>query len=141
MKENEDRAEKIPVNFRFPIGLKEKGEKTAAGLGMNLSVFVRECVEIFSEMEDPGLWTSIFTLSKTHNLSRGVVLRNILAAYHGIKWAQRETCGVDDPQIQTEWAKTQTESTLPAEDICYRVKNEYLPIFKAYKDLKKDGLL
>ena len=132
-----DKDEKVLVNFRIPIVLKERLEKMAKEQGQSLTGFVQDAFHFVAFM-DPPFWPTVRNLAEIHNVGESRVVQNIVLRYVAEQMALDEVWG-DTPRLQTEWSKTQKGTTLTGKELIERLKNEFVVAFTLMKGQPRPG--
>jgi len=124
--------EKVLVNFRIPLALKNKLEEAARARGKSLTGFAQEAFHLVANV-DPAFWPTITDLADMHGLSESRVVQNIVLRYVAEQLALDEVYGPDTPRLATEFAKTQKGTTLTGMELIERLKAEFVTVFSIMK--------
>jgi hypothetical protein len=129
----ENLNERVLVNFRIPLGLKQRLEKAAKGRGRSLTGFAIEAFQLAANV-DPSFWSTITDIAEIHGLSEARVIQNIVLRYLAEQLALDEVYGPDAPRLPTEFTKTQKGQTLTGIDLIERLKAEFVQEFRKRRD-------
>ena len=120
----ENKKEKVLVNFRIPVALKERLEMMADKQDQTLTAFVQKTFRFVAFM-DPPFWPAIEHLADIYGLSESHIIQGIVARYLAESEAYKEIHG-DAPRMMTEFSRMQSGAPLPMEELIKRLKHEFI---------------